>query len=60
MAAVESSEKYQMHLFFHKVSKTRLASHTLQCGHPASWSSANSIHTSNPISKIKMTVYSGS
>lgn len=41
MAAFESNEKYQVHLFLHKVSKTHLANHALQCGHPANWSSAN-------------------
>lgn len=46
--------------FIFAQSKTQLANHTLQCGHPASWSSANSIHTSNTISKIKVIVYSGS
>lgn len=60
MAALESNEKYQVHLFLHKVSKTHLANHTLQRGHPASWSSANSTHTSNRISKNKVIVYNGS
>lgn len=29
MAAFESNEKYQVHLFLHKVSKTHLANHAL-------------------------------
>lgn len=57
MVALESNEKYQVRLFLHKIGKTHLANHALQCGHPANWGSANSIHT--PTSKNKVNVCNG-